>query len=625
MRRVLPALLASSMLIAGCGMFGGDGDSRRDDAAAAARTFFDAWAEGDLEAAAEATSDAAAALPVLQETTDRLAVTAVQVEPGDVAGCEDEEPCTVPYDVTLSLRAAGDWPYVGQLTAAPTGEGDDATWKVEWTPAIVHPALTPQTRLGRERSVPARASIVDRQGRPITEDRPVVTVGVVPKDLADPAAVYAALQTAAQVDPARMAQQVAAAQPDHFVEAVTLRRPHYDAVAELLALPGVQTREGTRSLAPTTAFARGVLGAVGPATEELLAEAGPTASSVDLVGGSGLQRTYQQQLAGAPGFTVRLINRDTDQPVGDPLVTVEPTPGAPLQTTLDITVQEAADQALLGVDAVTSLVAVDVNTGGVLAVSNAPEPSDNRAFTGQYPPGSTMKVLTSSALLRNGITPQTEMSCPRTINIGGKNFKNFEFGSFGSGPFEEAFAQSCNTAFVQLTDSMPPNALPAEASAYGLGAEWDLGVPAFSGAVPEPTDQVDEAAAMIGQSRVLASPLAMVSVAAAVATGQPHPPVLVPERTPTPAPAALPAEVVGQLRELMRQTVQRGTAADLADRGEVFAKTGTAEYGTDTPPHTHAWVIGFRGDIAFAVLVEDRESGAHDAVPVADRFLSALP
>ncbi len=622
MRRLLFALLAGGLLLSGCG---GDGNDDKEDAAAAARTFLDAWTGGELEAAAAATTDPTAALPVLQETSERLAVTGLATKPGDIAGCEDEEPCTMPYDVTLSLRSAGDWTYVAQLTAVRQGEADDVAWKVEWSPAIVHPALTAQTRLSRERALPVRASILDRQGRPITEDRPVVTVGVVPKDMTNPAEVYAALQTAAQVDPARMAQQVAAAQPDHFVEAITLREPHYRAVAGLLDLPGVQAREGTRSLAPTSSFARGVVGAVGPATEELLTEAGPTASPVDLLGTGGLQRTYQQQLAGTPGFTVRLVERDTDEPVGDPLVTVAPTPGAPLQTTLDITVQDAADQALLGVEKVTSLVAIDVNSGGVLAVSNAPEPSDNRAFTGQYPPGSTMKVVTTSALLRNGVTPQTAVTCPPTINVGGKSFKNFEFGSFGSGQFEDAFAQSCNTSFVQLTDALPPSALPQEASAFGLGGEWDLGVPAFSGSVPEPADQVDEAAAMIGQSRLLASPLAMATVAAAVASGQPRPPVLVPGRTSPAAPAALPAEVVGPLRDLMRQTVMRGTAEGLGDDGEVFAKTGTAEYGTDNPPRTHAWLIGFRGDVAFAVLVEDGESGARAALPVAERFVSALP
>jgi cell division protein FtsI/penicillin-binding protein 2 len=76
---------------------------------------------------------------------------------------------------------------------------------------------------------------------------------------------------------------------------------------------------------------------------------------------------------------------------------------------------------------------------------------------------------------------------------------------------------------------------------------------------------------------------------------------------------------------MMRETVVSGTAEGLADSGEVHAKTGTAEYGIEEPPRTHAWLVGYRGDIAFAVIVEDGGSGADTAVPVAERFLSNLP
>ena len=152
------------------------------------------------------------------------------------------------------------------------------------------------------------------------------------------------------------------------------------------------------------------------------------------------------------------------------------------------------------------------------------------------------------------------------------------------------------------------------------------GVPAFSGSVPEPVDAVDEAAAMIGQSRVLASPLAMAEVAAAVASGQPRAAMLVdPSPTPPPALAPLAPELAESLRAMMRETVTGGTGSALAGLGEVHAKTGTAEYGTDVPPRTHAWLVGYRGDVAFAVIVEDGASGAEDAAPVVAAFLSALP
>jgi cell division protein FtsI/penicillin-binding protein 2 len=79
------------------------------------------------------------------------------------------------------------------------------------------------------------------------------------------------------------------------------------------------------------------------------------------------------------------------------------------------------------------------------------------------------------------------------------------------------------------------------------------------------------------------------------------------------------------VRDLMRRVATQGTAAALADvpGDPVFAKTGTAEHGTEDPPLTHGWVIGFSGDLAFAVIVENGVSGARSAVPVAEAFLRA--
>jgi len=83
---------------------------------------------------------------------------------------------------------------------------------------------------------------------------------------------------------------------------------------------------------------------------------------------------------------------------------------------------------------------------------------------------------------------------------------------------------------------------------------------------------------------------------------------------------------VKDLRSLMREVVTSGTgiAVRSAPGGPVSAKTGTAEYGTAVPPRTHAWFIGFQGDVAFAVLVEDGGTGGSVAAPLAGSFLSHL-
>jgi cell division protein FtsI/penicillin-binding protein 2 len=129
---------------------------------------------------------------------------------------------------------------------------------------------------------------------------------------------------------------------------------------------------------------------------------------------------------------------------------------------------------------------------------------------------------------------------------------------------------------------------------------------------------------MIGQDRIVASPLAMAGVAATVANGRWHSPRLVatdPSRTSPPLAEGERAT----LRELMRSVVTAGTGTALASvPGEVAGKTGTAEYGGGDPPPTHAWFVAFRDDLAIAVLVEKGRSGGSVAAPIAARFFQAL-
>jgi cell division protein FtsI/penicillin-binding protein 2 len=92
------------------------------------------------------------------------------------------------------------------------------------------------------------------------------------------------------------------------------------------------------------------------------------------------------------------------------------------------------------------------------------------------------------------------------------------------------------------------------------------------------------------------------------------------------APKPLDAKVVGQLRTLMGEVVTEGTATVLKSTpgGTVRGKTGTAEFGEKKPPETHAWFVGYQGDVAFAVLVENGRSGGSVAAPITKDFLTAL-
>jgi cell division protein FtsI/penicillin-binding protein 2 len=141
--------------------------------------------------------------------------------------------------------------------------------------------------------------------------------------------------------------------------------------------------------------------------------------------------------------------------------------------------------------------------------------------------------------------------------------------------------------------------------------------------VPKGTDAVSRAAMMIGQDRIVATPLAMAGVAATVASGRWHEARLL-NTDPRVTGPALPSQALATVRSLMRRVVTGGTGSALASTpGTPACKTGTAEFGGGSPPPTHAWFICFRGDLAISVLVERGRSGGAVAAPIAARFFAA--
>ncbi|MFI9012344.1 penicillin-binding transpeptidase domain-containing protein [Actinosynnema sp. NPDC053489] len=338
----------------------------------------------------------------------------------------------------------------------------------------------------------------------------------------------------------------------------------------------------------------------------------------------GSVRQAAGALNGTPGWRVAVVDQ------AGSVVTVvreqEAQGAKSLTVTLDPRIQAAAQAA---VDQVAGraamLVAVQPSTGEVLAVAqNATAGDDPLALYGHYEPGSTFKVVTATAALTSGVvTADTPVPCPGKATIGTRQITNDDSFELGTVPLHRAFAASCNTSFSRLAADLPPAALPDAAGYFGLTSDFTVaGITTNTGKVPPADSVAARVEAGIGQGQVQASPFGMALVAATVANGRTLVPRLIREfPTQGDAPAALPGGVAGALRSMMGEVVTGGTARELAGYGGVRGKTGTAQFGDGS--QSHGWFIGYRGDLAFSVLVVNGGS-SEVAVAATGAFLGGL-
>lgn len=540
------------------------------------------------------------------------------------------EAATGRLEVTWILTGGAEWSYRTEVPVVRRGE----RWLVVWSDQVLHPALAEGRVLRASRTLPPRAEILGTGGSVLVTDRRVVQIGIEPSRVKDLPTTVGAIEQLLGIDGAALRARVTKAKGSTFVDVITLRDEVYTPLrARLLPIPGVVFKQTRLPLAPTATFARALIGSVGQATKEIIDAAKGRVQAGDLAGTSGLQARYDEQLAGRAGITVSQVLPGSDAAL-PPVLNRAAEPGTPLRTTIDPVVQQAAEQALLVAARPSALVAVRPSTGEVLAVANGGPGAAgfNRAMLGQYPPGSTFKVASALALLTAGVTPETPLACPPTVTVAGKVFRNAEGEVLGTIPFRSAFAHSCNTAFVGSAGAVDAKALTEAGAALGLGRDDGLGLEplgtaAFGGDVPVDDDPVQHAAQLIGQGKVLVSPLAVARMSAAVAAGRLLPARLVLRDGEQPvAGAPLPAAADAALRSMMREVVTAGTGTAVkALPGEpVSGKTGTAEFGGGTPPATHAWFTGYRGDLAFAVVVEGGGFGGRVAAPLAADFLRTV-
>jgi hypothetical protein len=425
--------------------------------------------------------------------------------PGDVA-------VRVPFTVAMTFPA-GPWTYASSLAVVAVGD----RWAVQWSPTIIHPALSVNDTLVLAPVAGAAAGPpADRKGRPLTS-------------------------------------------------------AEHPSLARLLGNGAVSR--------------------------------GPGAAK------------------GTDGAAVTIVRRSGAR---EPLQVLTPAGAATGRaTTFDADVQAVAQRAVDAAGGTSAgVVVLEAGTGHILAMASRPPSGTNVATDRGSPPGSTMKVISASALLARDYRPDTVVPCPQRYG----NLGNPHLPDSPQATLEWDLANSCNTAFAREgVAHLAGDEFVKAAGAFGVTSPWDIGLGDPTTYLVMPSaggDQSELANQLIGQGRLLASPLAMASVAATVATGSFHQPVLV-EDAPRVKAAGLNGRVAADLRQMMRAVVTRGTARSLRSvPGAVGAKTGTAE----APGGTAGWVIAHRGDIAVAALVTGIGGGDGDttAGPVVATILKSL-
>ncbi|MFE1852170.1 penicillin-binding transpeptidase domain-containing protein [Streptomyces sp. NPDC059489] len=301
-----------------------------------------------------------------------------------------------------------------------------------------------------------------------------------------------------------------------------------------------------------------------------------------------------------------------------------------VKTTVDAHLQEIAEEAvkdshLQGKPAGT--VALDWSNGHILAVAHTGNDGDI-AINGIKSPGSTMKIITSAALMdQAGLTPSSAAPCTDSLLANGQVFHNDPgVRANPNSTLDQGFTVSCNTSFIKdgfhsLVHDGDASALHDEAvNVFGMGS-WSIGggVATTDPSIPPDVQGGDQAAQFIGQGRVTATPLFIASVAATVRNVGFKQPIILPDQHQETAPHPISARTAGFLQSMMRNVATGGTAAPrLNGLAGVGAKTGTAEEGE----HTNGWLTAYNSHVSVAALVEGGSSGVDSAGYVVRRLLT---
>jgi penicillin-binding protein 2 len=544
---------------------------------------------------------------------------------------------------------------------------------------------------------PPRGMILDRNGSILVDSRPAFDVLLVPHETPKLSETVERVAHLVGFDAEPVSERVAVVrgrarfQPQRLAADVD-RNALARVESRLWALPGVLTRvTPVRSYldGDSAAHVLGTLGEISPAQLESRRFAGYRRG--DVIGRSGMEALFDRELRGRAGGRHLLVDahgRELEE-----LGAVESQPGNNLVLTLDRRLQLAAEQAIDETGHGGALVALDPRTGEVLALTSRPafNPNDfatgldteawdrllgdprkllqNRALQGQYPPGSTYKVVTAIAGLEEGvITPETSIDCNGWMRLGRRRYRCWRRGGHGEVNLHRALVQSCDIYFYQVGRGVGVDRLAYYARALGLGRKTGIEFGnENAGLVPtaawkerrfqEPWVEGETLSIAIGQGFNLWTPVQLAVAYGAVANGGSLMRPYLVERVETPHGEVLKAgspEPVGEVavssatlervRSALRDVVhgERGTGyamRRLPGGVEAAGKTGTAQVVSlreddtreeDEIPEKerdHAWFVTYvpaqDPRIVVAVLVEHGGHGGSTAAPVARRVVEA--
>ena len=383
-------------------------------------------------------------------------------------------------------------------------------------------------------------------------------------------------------------------------------------------------------------------------------------------GREGLELQYDEYLRGVPGEERLLVDargfsagRETVAPAR---------PGPDLVLTVDLALQRAAEAQLAGLCGACA--AIDPRNGAVRVLASAPsynpgecvpvlseatyrrlsedpgKPLLARAVAGTYAPGSTFKLVTALAGLSAGHAASETRFCDGAWELGGMKIKCARIWGHGELDLPHALRESCNPYFCGLGVAVGIGELARTARILGLGSRTGIDFPAdAAGLVPDaawkesrrgaPWRTGDLAQMSIGQGMLLATPLQMARLAAAVGSGRIATPRLNAALPPDVRPLPFSAGQLEAVRLGMRLVVDGGTGRRGGEGVEarVIGKTGTAQVGSGATRRKNAWFVAYatptaasrtQEPLAVALIVEDGESGGTTAAPRVAEILKAF-